>query len=88
MDESKICMLSILFAFFKEHDIEADKRIMMTISVRKYLHMKNFIILKSTWHLFVLSKCPLTVKVENVPETVQSCVLNLLTATYEELVSL
>lgn len=37
LGESKIYMLPILSAFFVEHNIEPDKRIMMIISVKKIL---------------------------------------------------
>ncbi|KAK1346652.1 hypothetical protein QTO34_000512, partial [Cnephaeus nilssonii] len=75
MDENKIYMLPTLSYFFEEHDIEPDKRITMIISVKEHLHMLADEISSYFPNLpdtpFALARSPFTVKVEDVPETVQ-----------------
>ncbi|XP_015677944.1 SCAN domain-containing protein 3-like [Protobothrops mucrosquamatus] len=75
LDENKMYMLPTLSAFFEEHDIEPDKRIMMIIYVKEHLHMLADEISSYFPNLpdtpFALARSPFTVKVENVPETAQ-----------------
>ncbi|XP_054573034.1 LOW QUALITY PROTEIN: zinc finger BED domain-containing protein 5-like, partial [Eptesicus fuscus] len=75
LDENKIYMLPTLYAFFEEHDIEPDKRITMIISVKEHLHMLADEISSYFPNLpdtpFALARSPVTVKVEDVPETAQ-----------------
>ncbi|XP_019509197.1 PREDICTED: zinc finger BED domain-containing protein 5-like [Hipposideros armiger] len=75
LDENKIYMLLTLSAFFEEHDIEPDKRIIMIISVKEHLHMLAEEISSYFPNLpdtpFALARSPFTVKVEDVAETAQ-----------------
>lgn len=73
LDENKIYMLPTLSAFFEEHDIEPDKRIMI-IPVEEHLHMLADEISLYFPNLpdipFALARSPFTLKVD-VPETAQ-----------------
>nr|KAF6433881.1 hypothetical protein HJG59_008931 [Molossus molossus] len=75
-------MLSTLSSFFEDHDIEPDKRIMMIISVKEQLHMLADKISSYFPNLldtpFALSRSPFTVKVEDVPETAQEELIELI----------
>ncbi|XP_034277935.1 zinc finger BED domain-containing protein 5-like isoform X1 [Pantherophis guttatus] len=75
LDENKIYMLPTLSAFFEEHDIEPDKKIMMIISAKEHLHMLEDEVSSYFPNLpdtpFALARSPFTVKIEDVPETAQ-----------------
>ncbi|KAL6046540.1 hypothetical protein STEG23_018200 [Scotinomys teguina] len=84
LDENKIYMLPTLSAFFEEHDIEPPKRIAMIISVKEHLHMLAGEI---SWYFpnlpdipFALARSPFTVRVEDVPQTVQEEFIDLLSS--------
>ncbi|XP_066450060.1 SCAN domain-containing protein 3-like [Eleutherodactylus coqui] len=82
LDANKIYMFPTLAASFEEHEIEPDKKMMMITSVKEHLHMLADEISSYFPNLpdtpFALARSPFTVKVEDVPETVQEEFIDLI----------
>ncbi|XP_069616232.1 zinc finger BED domain-containing protein 5-like [Ranitomeya imitator] len=82
LDKNFFYMFPTLSAFFEEHDIDPDNKIMMISSVKEHLHMFSEEISSYFPNLpdtpFALARSPFTVKVEDVPETAQEEFIDLI----------
>ena len=80
-DENKIYMLPTLSSFFEEYDIKPDRSMKIIISMKEHLHMladeiSYFPNLPDI--LFAFARRPFKVEVEDVPETAQEKLIELI----------